>query len=108
MWLVVAPSIVVFLSTSLFFICLTYIQPSFRNPAEYERFLGLRATTLWWILCALGTAMTCAFPTAMNDPPTVPLWVSQAGAVILLGTAQLALLRREARLHKRMRHDRSS
>jgi hypothetical protein len=108
MWLVVAPSVVFFLSTSLFFILLTYIQPSFRNPGEYEHLLGIRATPLWWVLCALGTAMTCTFPWTMDNPPSIPLWVSQAGLVIFLGTAQLALLRREATLHERMRHKRTS
>jgi ABC-type Fe3+-siderophore transport system permease subunit len=101
MWLVVAPAIVAFLSTSLFFICLTYIQPSFRNPAEYERMLGIRGTTLSWILCGLGTAMVCTFPWAMDNPPGIPLWVPQVGFAICLGIAQLALLRREARTHKR-------
>jgi predicted MFS family arabinose efflux permease len=102
MWLVVAPSIVAFLSTSLFFIWLTYTQPSLRNPAEYEHVMGIRATTLWWILCALGIAMVCTFPWIMDNTLEIPLWVPQVGFVIFLGIAQLALLRREARIHKRM------
>lgn len=108
MWLVVAPSILIFLSTSFFFIGLTYVQPSFRNPDEYKHFLGIRSTLLWCILCAVGIAMTCTFPWAMDNPPSLPLGVSQAGLAILLGTAQLPLLRREAKLQESVRQKQAS
>jgi hypothetical protein len=100
MWLVVAPSIVTFLGCSVMFILLSYGQSSFRNPDEYESLFGIRATTLWWTLGSLGAIMMASFPWAMNHPPSIPLWIAQAGAVVCLGVAELALLRREARKAK--------